>query len=141
MFDKPYETRLSLWQHFRKNLDASDDPLQLVIDFYQSAPTVTINCDPWDKNSWPDPWELLAENQYCEYCIILGMCYTLQLTDKFSQEQFEIHIVVDKENSDRMYLLYVGDTVLGYYYNTYIHRNELPSGLHSEVVYQMSGLA
>ena len=140
MFHKPYQTRLSLWQDFRTELDASSDPLQSVIDLYQNAPTVSINCDPWDSSTWPTPWELLAENEYCEYCIILGMCYTLQLTDKFSQASFEIHIVVDKENSDRMYLLHVGNMVLGYYYNTYIHRNDLPPGLHSEVVHQMPGL-
>jgi len=139
MFHKLYETRLALWQEFRDELETAFDPLQLVIDLYQSAPTVSINCDPWDRSTWPDPWQLLAENEYCEYCIILGMCYTLQLTDKFSQAKFEIHIVIDQENSDRMYLLHVDDRVLGYYYNSHISRNELPPGLHSEVIHQMPG--
>lgn len=141
MFEKPYETRLALWQNFRTDLDSAQDPLQSVIELYQSAPTVSIACDPWDKATWPGPWELLAENEYCEYCIILGMCYTLQLTDKFSQANFEIHIVLDQENSDRMYLLYVDDRVLGYYYDAHIHKNDLPSGLHSEVVHHMPGIA
>ena len=141
MFLKPYEKRLAVWHDFRHKLETADDPLQEVIEFYQSAPTVSINCDPWDRSTWPDPWQLLLENEYCEYCIILGMCYTLQLTDKFSQAKFEIHIGIDKQNSDRAYLLFVDDRVLGYYYDTHIHRNELPLGLYSEVVYQMPGLA
>ena len=141
MFSKHYEKRLAAWHEFRKSLEKDSDPIQTTLDFYKAAPRVNINCDPWDRNTWPDPWELLAENEYCEYCIILGMCYTLQLTDKFSQAKFEIHIVIDQENSDRMYLLYVDNNVLGYYYNSHIDRNELPPRLHSEVIYQMSGQA
>jgi hypothetical protein len=29
--------------------------------------------------NWPDPWELLSENTYCEVARALGMCYTLHL--------------------------------------------------------------
>jgi hypothetical protein len=30
-------------------------------------------------DNWPDPWELLSENTYCEVARALGMCYTLYL--------------------------------------------------------------
>jgi len=61
---------------------------------------------------WPTPWELVKENQYCEFCTVLGMCYSLQLTERFSQDQFEIHIVIDRKNSSTHYLLYVGKTLI-----------------------------
>lgn len=141
MFSKiKYELRLQEYAKFREDLETSTDPIQTVIDKYEEAPTVSINADPWDRDTWPSAWQLISENEYCEYCKILGMCYTLQLTDKFKDEQFEIHIVIDRNNNDRMYLLYVGDIVLGYYYNSYIHKDELPDTIHSETIHHMPAL-
>lgn len=135
-----YEDRLNNYADFRLALETSADPLQDVINNYENAPTVSINCDPWDCNTWPNPWELILENEYCEYCKILGMCYTLQLTDRFKEEQFEIHICIDRLNNDRMYLLYIGEIVLGSYDNTYIHKDELPVNMISETIHPMSAL-
>ena len=92
MTNKPYEVRLSEWSSFRESLEISKDPFQDVINYYNQFPIVSIHTDPYDMKSWPDPWDLIHENEYCEYCILLGMCYTLQLTDRFSKEDFEIHI-------------------------------------------------
>jgi len=112
MFCKKYEDRLLAWSEFRQNLETSNNPIQDVIDLYNTAPTVSIHTDPWDNSMWPTPWELVKENQYCEFCTVLGMCYSLQLTERFSQDQFEIHIVIDRKNSSTHYLLYVGKTLI-----------------------------
>ena len=141
MFEKiKYEDRLALYADFRTKLESSTDPLQDVIDMYEGAPTVSINCDPWDSATWPTAWQLISENEYCEYCKILGMCYTIQLTDKFKDSNFEIHICIDRTNNDRMYLLFIDDTVLGYYYNAYIHKDELPDSIISETIHPMLAL-
>ena len=97
-----------------------------------------MNCDPWDSSTWLDPWELLHENLYCEYCILLGICYTLQLTDNLTYKTFEIHICIDRKFNDRHYLLKVDDRIIGYEQGTHIHIDELPSSLHSEVIYPMT---
>lgn len=34
---------------------------------------------PADIQDWPDPWNLLNDNNYCEYARALGMLYTLML--------------------------------------------------------------
>ena len=112
MFCKKYEDRLLAWSEFRQNLETSNSPIQDVIDLYSTAPTVSIHTDPWDNSMWPTPWERVKENQYCEFCTVLGMCYSLQLTERFSQDQFEIHIVIDRKNSSTHYLLYVGKTLI-----------------------------
>ena len=113
MQDKKYEERLSEWSEFRKTLEDSQDPLQDVINFYNTIPLVSIHTDPYDKNTWPTAWELIHDNQYCDFCIVLGMYYSLQLTERFSGEKFEIHIGVDRDKTDYFYLLVVGDRVLG----------------------------
>lgn len=139
MFGKTYDQRLLVWSNFRKSLETSEDPIQDTIDFYKASPNVSINTDPWDKTRWPSPWELVEENQYCEFCTVLGICYSLQLTDRFSQTQFEIHISVDTKTSSTHYLLFVGDTVIGYPDNeSIIHVNDLPDSISTKKIYCMN---
>jgi len=140
MFYKQYEDRLQEWRDFRVTLETAEDPLQAAIDQYAQAPTVRIQTDPWDQDTWPSPWELILENQYCEFCKLLGICYSLQLTDKFSASTFEIHIEVDREEGRNYYLLYVDHQVIGYDERSYIHRTDLPKTLDSQLVYVMKPL-
>ena len=141
MFHKThYEDRLSEYNRWRAELEIENDPIQAVIDRYNDAPTVSINADPWDSNSWPSPWELILQNEYCEYCKILGMCYTLQLLEIFKDKKFEIRICIDTENRDRLYLLFIDNKVIGFYYNTYIGIEELPDSIISETVHKMPNL-
>lgn len=140
MFNKRYEEQLSLWKDFRTSLDSSNDPLQDVIDFYELAPLVSIATDPWDKKTWPTPWQLLQENEYCDFTTVLGMCYSLQLTDRFSESNFEIHISTDHEKSETYYLLFVDDQVIGFNRDSYVNRGTLPNSLISQRVYVMPRL-
>lgn len=137
MFNKSYEERLILWSRFRDSIEDSENPLEDLIDFYSSAPSVSIHTDPYDRTRWPNPWELLEENQYCEFCRVLAYCYSLQLTERFKQSAFEIHIITTPEQT--RYVLYVDDWILGYEEDTIVHRSELPSNLMPQVVYDMCG--
>ena len=140
MFDKKYEDRLKLWHDFRLSLENSKDPIQDAIDFYNKAPVVSLATDPYTQSSWPDPWQLLEENNYCAFVKILAICYTLQLTDCLSQETFEIHITQDPEASTTYYLLYVGYRVIGFNGDTHVHKAELPNSLFSQREYPMQPL-
>lgn len=137
MQDKKYEERLSEWSEFRKTLEDSQDPLQDVINFYNTIPLVSIHTDPYDKNTWPTAWELIHDNQYCEFCIVLGMYYSLQLTERFSGEKFEIHIGVDRDKTDYFYLLVVGDRVLGLNRTKHISKKQAFEYFISQQSYQM----
>jgi len=137
MFDKTYEDRLSSWAAFRASLEHSKDPLQDVIDCYNQAPTVSIHIDPWDQKNWPDPWQLILENQYCDFARVLGMCYSLQLTDCFTQSSFEIHITTDYKESASYYILIVDKNVIGYYNSTYTAIENLPNSLVAQKIYNM----
>lgn len=140
MFDKKYEDRLRAWHNFRNGLETSDTPFQDVIDFYNRAPLVSIQVDPYDDKSWLDPWNLVYYNKYCSFAIILGIAYTLQLTTRFSDSVFEIHICTDQENLEVKYLLFVDNTVFGYYRNETIEAEQLPKTLRTEKIYRLSAL-
>lgn len=140
MFEKQnYEERLAIWRDFRESLNESKDPVQDVINFYSTASTVRMHTDPYDMNSWPDPWELLEENIYCNYCILLGICYTLQLSGCFKGEPAEIHIGINREKSDTWYLLKIANTIIGYESNDeYIRTMELPENLHIQKIHYLA---
>lgn len=140
MFDKNNDQRLQAWSEFRKSLETSNTPIQDVIDFYSQSPIVSIHTDPWDETVWPTPWELVQENQYCEFCIVLGMCYSLQLTDRFSREKFEIHIGINNKKSEHYYLLVVGDRVLGFDNSTHVHVDQALKDLEPQEIHRMPPL-
>jgi hypothetical protein len=140
MFNKKFEDRLAHWKKFRESLETSNDPIQDVIDFYNLAPTCNLAADPFTRENWPDPWELLEENNYCAFVKILAICYTLQLTDVLSQASYEIHITRDNKNSATYYLLFVDDFVIGFNGDSYVYRKDIPTTVYSEIEYKMQPL-
>ena len=117
MFPQDYYKRISVWQDLRNDLETSKDPFNLLFDFWNAVPTNAISTDPYDSKTWPDPWEMIQQNDYCEFKKILAIFYTLQLTDRFSEADFEIHITLDRDKSRYVYLLSVDNLTIGIYNN------------------------
>jgi len=136
-----FEDRLKAWTDFRKLLEDSASPLQDVVDFYDKCPKVSIATDPYDKKSWPDPWQLIEENQYCAMCKILGICYTLQLTERFKHNKFEIYISIDNENSSTHYLLCIDDNyIIGYEDGKLLTKKDMSKTIRKQYSVQMEHL-
>ena len=136
MYNKKYEERLLLWSEFRTSLEDSESPFSDVVDFYSTAPVTRYTVDPWGQSTWPDPWQLLQENLYCEFSIVLGMCFSLQLTDRFSGSDFEIHISTNNKKAKTYYLLFVDDVCVNYKDGN-ISKENLPGALYSQSIYSM----
>lgn len=137
MFDKKYEDRLRAWSEFRSSLETSATPIQDAIEYYRRAPLVSIQVDPYDKSTWLDPWDLIYENKYCEFATVLGIAYSLQLTERFSQSHFEIHICTDNKKSEVKYLLHVDDEIIGYTIDKAVKKTDLPTDLIVETKYTL----
>jgi hypothetical protein len=135
-----YEDRLASWSNFRNTLENCDDPIKEVMEFYNNAPRVSINTDPWDNSIWPNPWELINENQYCDFCILLGICYSLQLTNRFTGSKFEIYIGTDTKKSKTVFLLCVDDIVIDVESNIVENKNNMLKNIHIEKCYVMEEL-
>lgn len=125
MFDKTYEQRLTIWRDFRLSLEESETPYEDVVEFYRRAPTMSLHIDVTDKKSWPSPWELLSDNCYCDFSIVLGMAYSLQLTERFKGKNLEIHIGIDSASAESYHVLVLDNHVLGFN-NSCIEINNLP---------------
>ena len=136
MFNNSKELRLRSWVDFRKQLETSKDPLQDTIDLYHMAPLVNIQVDPYNDDLWPDPWELLYDNKYCDFAKILGIAGTLKLTDRFSDVPMMIHIYTDRENSEVKYLLFLEEKVIGYEPKKAVDKHKIPSNIKFDMSFQ-----
>ena len=120
VFQLNYEARLSDWYDLRVHLEDSalEEKCVNIDKWWQRAPLVTHHLHILDSENWPDPWELLVENTYCEVARAVGICYTLILLDV---NAVEIAEATDKMGNDVVLVLvdnakyilnYFPDTVL-----------------------------
>jgi hypothetical protein len=74
--------RIGHWRNFRKTLDGLDleSALQLTAEFWQSCPFEPFYLDRYPSDQWPNPWELISENYYCDLAKALGIVYTVYFT-------------------------------------------------------------
>ncbi len=81
IFQLNYEQRLKHWHQLRIDLENSDTKTKCIeIDkFWQAVPLVNHYLHTDYIHEWPDPWELISDNEYCVYSRSLGMIYTLML--------------------------------------------------------------
>lgn len=107
VFQLNYDTRLQSWYDLRKTIKDSGIETKCVeIDkWWQKTPLVTHHLHILDSENWPDPWELLVENTYCEVARALGICYTLLLT---GVENIRLIEATDKTGNDVVLVLAEG---------------------------------
>lgn len=76
-----YYTRLREWFKLKENLNGQSlSTICIEVDrFWQRVPITPYYLHPDDIEHWPNPWELINDNNYCYYGRALGMVYTLLL--------------------------------------------------------------
>lgn len=135
MFDLPYEKRILAWRQFRNYLETANDPVQDVINWAAQAQDKDTELYEWSEENFPDPWELIGESRYSPLYKSLLICYTLQLTDRFCDTDFEIHISTDTDMpTEHLYLVRFNKQIIGYEDHA-IQDNELPPSVVSQRVY------
>ena len=105
MFDLYGTQRLEAWRSFRDILETHEKPFDLVAEFWSQAPFVNNYLDPYYPDSWPDPWHLILDDRLDDLAIALGMCYTLKLTQRFSDVKVEIYKSTSDKKASRYYLV------------------------------------
>jgi len=123
VFQLNYDTRLQYWYNLRQTLQNSDIQTKCVeIDkWWQYAPLVTHYLHPHEIESWPGPWELINDNEYCHLARGLGMIYTLLLLGIT-----DIDFCLGKDDNSEEFALVMVDRakyVLNYYPNSVLNIN------------------
>jgi hypothetical protein len=117
VFNSSPNERLAEWKQFRDTIEISNTPLEDVAELWSHAPFVSSFLDPRFPNTWPDPWHLILDGRFDDLAIVLGILYTLQLTQRFMSSHFEIHMSIVSQNKSPNYWLVVdGNYALNYHY-------------------------
>jgi hypothetical protein len=123
VFQLNYDARLISWYDLRKSIENADVATKCVeIDkWWQYAPLVSHYLHPHDKQSWPNPWEMLVDNQYCCIARGLGMIYTLLLS---GIDDVDFCMAID-DNSEEVAIVVVDSAkyVLNYWPNSVLSNN------------------
>ena len=112
MFNLYDNDRLITWRRFRDSLEKSETPFTDVAEFWSRAPFVNPYLNPNQPATWPDPWRLVIDGKYDDLAICLGMLYTIKLTQRFTDSNFEIHMSM--LSKDHFYLVVDNKHVLNY---------------------------
>jgi hypothetical protein len=119
MWPTDFSSRLESWNLLRQQ--TKDLPLEFALK--------TINQwwfgVPWrpyylhwdDQSTWPDPWQLLSDNVYCEVARGLGILYTVTLLDRADITSVDLILTNDGVNlvlveKEKYILNWIPDTVV-----------------------------
>lgn len=134
MFDTYGNERLTQWKEFRDSLETSSAPFNEVATFWSRAPFVNSYVNPLQPQSWPDPWHLVLDNRYDDLAISLGMLYTIKLTQRFADIEFELHMIDRNNIKDNSYfIVFEKNTVLNYNYGSVCNLNAVDAK--SSIIY------
>jgi hypothetical protein len=126
----PHE-RLRSWQSFRNTISdkSLDQALAETAHLWSYAPFVKnyLHFDFVDE--WPNPWELIYDNYYCDLAKALAIVYTLYLSQH--KVEIEIKVFVDPENKEQYNLVYVdkGKYVLNYIHDEVVNSTQVKKDL------------
>lgn len=117
MFQELAEDRLSAWVGFRHSLTDSNTALEDIAEFWGNIKTIPFNyaVDPYNHFSWPNPWDIIANNIYDELTLAIIIGYTIKLTEEFKDSKVEVRTLVDSSRTRLYNLVHVNDIyVLNY---------------------------
>lgn len=109
MFNTQPNLRLGLWKKFRENISLLpiEQAIRQTNDFWQKCPFIPFFLDYDRADSWPDPWQLIVENYYCDLAKSLGIVYTLHLTKHREQLFPELRVYFNPETGYYYHIAYL----------------------------------
>jgi hypothetical protein len=80
----PFESRLDSWKRLRDQVAhlPLEEALQAINSWWFQMPWTAYHLHWDDQSTWPDPWELLSDNLYCDVARGLGILYTISMLDR-----------------------------------------------------------
>lgn len=99
MWPRTFPERLQAWNTLREQCASADleTCIRQLDAWWQQTPWCPYHLHWDDRDTWPDPWQLLDDNIYCGLARGLGILYTITLIDR-SDLQDAVLIEVDGDN-------------------------------------------
>jgi len=92
MWCSTFEQRLAAWNSLRdrvRDLPAKK-ALEEINGWWQRSPWRAYHLHWDDRTDWPDPWQLLSDNIYCDLARGLGILYTITVLDRDDIQDAEL---------------------------------------------------
>lgn len=114
MWFNRYDERLSSWYQLREgNRDNNlEQSLLNINDWWQQTPWAPYYLHWDDLNTWPDPWDLLADNHFCTVARALGIVYTIHMLDR--SDITAVEIALNGDFGDNLVLVNKGKYILNW---------------------------
>jgi len=99
-----FNNRLESWNQLRDHTQSL--PLETALTeinaWWFGAPWRPYYLHWDDQISWPDPWQLLSDNVYCEVARGLGILYTITLLDRADMASADLILTEEGDNLVRV---------------------------------------
>ena len=99
MWCSTFEQRLEAWTALRDRVRDLDKPMALkeINCWWQRTPWRAYHLHWDDRTDWPDPWQLLSDNIYCDLARGLGILYTITVLDR---DDLQDAVLVDSDQGN-----------------------------------------
>jgi hypothetical protein len=107
-----FEQRLAAWNALRDRVRTQPKPdaLEEINTWWQKTPWRAYHLHWDDQTDWPDPWQLLSDNIYCDLARGLGILYTITVLDR---DDLQDAVLVDS-NQGNLVLVEGGKYILNW---------------------------
>ena len=95
-----FESRLDSWTQLRTRANSLpvDQALDAINAWWFSSPWTGYHLHWDDREDWPDPWQLLDDNMFCEVARGLGILYTITLLERADIDSAELVLTKNGHN-------------------------------------------
>lgn len=123
MWPANFASRLDSWNSLRESCQTLpiEQALAAINEWWFDAPWKPYYLHWDDLKDWPDPWQLLSDNYYCDLARALGILYTITLLDRADLGDAE---VVLTESGDNLVLVAKEKYILNWDRDTIVNTNQ-----------------
>jgi hypothetical protein len=100
MWPVTFDNRLQAWVELRSRCQILDleNSLTAINQWWFNTPWQPYYLHWDDQADWPDPWQLLSDNVYCDLARSLGIVYTISLLERADMADAELVLAEDGSN-------------------------------------------
>ena len=112
MWPRTFPERLQAWNTLRQQCESADleTCIKELDTWWQQTPWCPYHLHWDDRETWPDPWQLLDDNIYCGLARGLGILYTITLIDRADLQ----NAVLAEVGGDNLVLIDQGKYILNW---------------------------
>lgn len=139
MWPSTFDQRLKAWYTLREAVQnqSTQTALESINTWWFRAPWQPYYLHWDDQPTWPDPWQLLSDNVYCEVARGLGILYTISLLDRADLMSARLVLTTSGHNlvlvdKTKYILNWADDTVVNNNHDVEVQRQLTQKQIHTQ---------